>query len=206
RFLLHLAEKTGGVIVTNDNLRDFVDTSDTWRRIIQERLLQFTFVEDHFMIPDDPLGRNGPHLNDFLRKHSWYVCLLLAPGGWLHRRTEPLTPVLPPRTVPAAPPPLRPPDLHLSSRQQPACFHSPPQTPTSTSWPPPSRGPQYEWSPPCRSPSPSPSPPPQRSAAETAELKGKLYDIFPDQKQRIDRILGDNPYMRDLNALSGLLL
>uniref|UniRef100_H3C9E1 NEDD4-binding protein 1 n=1 Tax=Tetraodon nigroviridis TaxID=99883 RepID=H3C9E1_TETNG len=169
RFLLHLAEKTGGVIVTNDNLRDFVDTSDTWRRIIQERLLQFTFVEDHFMIPDDPLGRNGPHLNDFLRKHSW--------------------------TVPAAPPPLRPPDLHLSSRQQPACFHSPPQTPTSTSWPPTSPGPQYEWSPPCR-----------RSAAETAELKGKLYDIFPDQKQRIDRILGDNPYMRDLNALSGLLL
>lgn len=37
RFLLHLAEKTDGIIVTNDNLRDFVDTSDTWRRIIQER-------------------------------------------------------------------------------------------------------------------------------------------------------------------------
>lgn len=66
--------------------------------------------------------------------------------------------------------------------------------------------PQYEWNSPRRSPSPSPSPPPQRSAAETAELKRKLYDIFPDQKQRIDRILNDNPYMRDLNALSGLLL
>lgn len=37
RFLLHLAEKTDGIIVTNDNLRDFVDASDTWRRIIQER-------------------------------------------------------------------------------------------------------------------------------------------------------------------------
>ncbi|KAG7244859.1 hypothetical protein INR49_029373 [Caranx melampygus] len=37
RFLLHLAEKTDGIIVTNDNLRDFVDTSDTWRKIIQER-------------------------------------------------------------------------------------------------------------------------------------------------------------------------
>ncbi|KAL0167974.1 hypothetical protein M9458_036196, partial [Cirrhinus mrigala] len=53
---------------------------------------------------------------------------------------------------------------------------------------------------------PSPSPPPQRSPSETTELKRKLYDIFPDQKQRIDRILSDNPYMRDLNALSGLLL
>jgi len=49
-------------------------------------------------------------------------------------------------------------------------------------------------------------PPPQRSHGETLELKAKLYDIFPDQKQRIDRILSDNPYMRDLNALSGLLL
>lgn len=39
RFLLHLAEKTDGIIVTNDNLRDFVDTSDTWRKIIQERWL-----------------------------------------------------------------------------------------------------------------------------------------------------------------------
>lgn len=37
RFLLHLAEKTDGIIVTNDNLRDFVNTSDTWRKIIQER-------------------------------------------------------------------------------------------------------------------------------------------------------------------------
>lgn len=72
------------------------------------------------------------------------------------------------------------------------------------------------WHPPCPTPSPplqrshplppTPSPPPQRSPSETIELKRKLYDIFPDQKQRIDRILSDNPYMRDLNALSGLLL
>ncbi|XP_039858156.1 LOW QUALITY PROTEIN: NEDD4-binding protein 1 [Simochromis diagramma] len=186
RFMLHLAEKTDGIIVTNDNLRDFVDTSDTWRRIIQERLLQFTFVEDHFMIPDDPLGKNGPHLDIFLRKDSWR-----APG---------------------TPPPLRPPDLRPPSQQQPVyvqAVHSAPRTPTSLTahttahWP--HSGPP-EWHPPRRSPSPSPSPPPQRSPGETSELKRKLYDIFPDQKQRIDRILSDNPYMRDLNALSGLLL
>uniref|UniRef100_A0A3B4HBC5 NEDD4-binding protein 1 n=1 Tax=Pundamilia nyererei TaxID=303518 RepID=A0A3B4HBC5_9CICH len=185
RFMLHLAEKTDGIIVTNDNLRDFVDTSDTWRRIIRERLLQFTFVEDHFMIPDDPLGKNGPHLDIFLRKDSW------SPG---------------------TPPPLRPPDLRPPSQQQPVyvqAVHSAPRTPTSLTahttahWP--HSGPP-EWHPPRRSPSPSPSPPPQRSPGETSELKRKLYDIFPDQKQRIDRILSDNPYMRDLNALSGLLL
>lgn len=54
RFMLHLAEKTDGIIVTNDNLRDFVDTSDTWRRIIQERWLlciqlseSFTYVRHY---------------------------------------------------------------------------------------------------------------------------------------------------------------
>uniref|UniRef100_A0A3P8U0C9 NEDD4-binding protein 1 n=1 Tax=Amphiprion percula TaxID=161767 RepID=A0A3P8U0C9_AMPPE len=184
RFLLHLAEKTDGIIVTNDNLRDFVNTSNTWRKIILERLLQFTFVEDHFMIPDDPLGKAGPHLDIFLRKDN--------------RST---------------PPPLRPPDFRPSSQQQNPVYvqalQSAPRTPTSlmphptTHWP--HSGPP-EWHPPRRSPSPSPSPPPQRSPGETSELKRKLYDIFPDQKQRIDRILSDNPYMRDLNALSGLLL
>ncbi|XP_037538515.1 NEDD4-binding protein 1 [Nematolebias whitei] len=179
RFLLHLAEKTDGIIVTNDNLRDFVETSDAWRWIIQERLLQFTFVADHFMIPDDPLGKDGPHLDVFLRKTT--------------------------RWTSATPPPLRPPDLRPSSEQQ--------QQPVNfqTTWAPtahwPHSGPP-QWHPPRRSPSPSPSPspPPQRTAGETSELKRKLYDIFPDQKQRIDRILSDNPYMRDLNALSGLLL
>ncbi|XP_055011575.1 NEDD4-binding protein 1 [Boleophthalmus pectinirostris] len=193
RFLLHLAEKTDGVIVTNDNLRDFVKTSETWRWIIQERLLQFTFVEDHFMIPDDPLGRKGPHIDEFLRKDA--------------------------RRLPMTPPPLRPPDLRPSSHQQQAVYapglHSshpsvsiPPFPHTGLShpnahW---SHSGPPEWHPPRRSPSPSPSPPPQRSPGETSELKKKLYDIFPDQKQRIDRILSDNPYMRDLNALSGLLL
>ncbi|XP_034032859.1 NEDD4-binding protein 1 isoform X2 [Thalassophryne amazonica] len=187
RFLLHLAEKTDGIIVTNDNLRDFVNTSDTWRKIIQERLLQFTFVEDHFMIPDDPLGKNGPHLDIFLRKDI--------------------------RRPPVTPPPLRPPDLRPSSQQpqqQPVyvqALQSASRTPATllphhhAHWPhsgPPERHLPHR--------SPSPAPPPQRSPGETSELKTKLYDIFPDQKQRIDRILNDNPYMRDLNALSGLLL
>ncbi|KTG45728.1 hypothetical protein cypCar_00003645 [Cyprinus carpio] len=171
RFLLHLAEKTGGVIVTNDNLRDFVNQSEAWRRIIQERLLQFTFVEDHFMIPDDPLGKNGPHLDEFLFKD---------------RRGSPI--MAPPRTDIRATP-----LVYASAAQSTAHPSSP------THWP---HSAPSDW----HLPRPSPSPPPQRSPLETTELKRKLYDIFPDQKQRIDRILSDNPYMRDLNALSGLLL
>ncbi|XP_070616349.1 LOW QUALITY PROTEIN: NEDD4-binding protein 1 [Erythrolamprus reginae] len=70
RFLLHLAEKTGGVVVTNDNFREFVDESPTWREIIQKRLLQYTFAGDIFMVPDDPLGRNGPGLDRFLQEEA----------------------------------------------------------------------------------------------------------------------------------------
>ncbi|KAM9425485.1 NEDD4-binding protein 1 isoform 2-T2 [Pholidichthys leucotaenia] len=71
RLILQLAQKTDGVIVTNDNLRDLSDESSVWRDIIKKRLLQYTFVGDHFMVPDDPLGRGGPHLDDFLRRdHS----------------------------------------------------------------------------------------------------------------------------------------
>ncbi|KAG9461482.1 hypothetical protein GDO78_016719, partial [Eleutherodactylus coqui] len=36
RFLLHLAEKTEGIIVTNDNLREFVVETPTWTQIIKD--------------------------------------------------------------------------------------------------------------------------------------------------------------------------
>ncbi|XP_072551800.1 NEDD4-binding protein 1 isoform X2 [Salminus brasiliensis] len=173
RFLLHLAEKTGGVIVTNDNMRDFVNQSEAWKQIIQERLLQFTFAEDHFMIPDDPLGRYGPHIEHFLRKDSQR-----SPVADLQ-----VTPVTYAQTLPS-----------------PTHGPFPTQSRQPSHWP--HSGPP-DWHPPRP---PSSPPPSQRSPLETTELRRKLYDIFPDHKQRIDRILNDNPYMRDLNALSGLLL
>lgn len=71
RFLLHLADKTGGIIVTNDNLREFVTESVSWREIITRRLLQYTFVGDIFMVPDDPLGRHGPRLEGFLQREPF---------------------------------------------------------------------------------------------------------------------------------------
>ncbi|XP_026852488.2 protein KHNYN [Electrophorus electricus] len=70
RFMLQLAQQTDGVIVTNDNMRDLVDESASWREIIKKRLLQYVFAGDLFMVPDDPLGRSGPHINDFLRMQN----------------------------------------------------------------------------------------------------------------------------------------
>uniref|UniRef100_A0A3Q3DPA0 KH and NYN domain containing n=1 Tax=Hippocampus comes TaxID=109280 RepID=A0A3Q3DPA0_HIPCM len=43
-----------------------------------KQLLQYTFVGDHFMVPDDPLGRGGPHLDDFLRSD----CRTSVPAGY----------------------------------------------------------------------------------------------------------------------------
>ncbi|KAG7314105.1 hypothetical protein KOW79_022601 [Hemibagrus wyckioides] len=70
RFMLHLARQTDGVIVTNDNMRDLVDESFGWKEIIKTRLLQYVFAGDLFMVPDDPLGRSGPHIKDFLRSQN----------------------------------------------------------------------------------------------------------------------------------------
>ncbi|KAG5848531.1 hypothetical protein ANANG_G00099430 [Anguilla anguilla] len=153
RFLLHLAEKTGGVIVTNDNLRDFVDTSEAWKQIIKERLLQFTFVEDHFLIPDDPLGKHGPQLEDFLRKDFRHS----------------------PVTAPSRP------ELRVTPPVYVQALQSAPR--------------------PSLAPRPGPPLPRRDGGPEEAAVV-----IFPDQRPRIDRILSENPYMRDLNALSGLLL
>lgn len=30
----------------------------------------FTFVRDHFMLPDDPYGRDGPSLDELLRQST----------------------------------------------------------------------------------------------------------------------------------------
>ncbi|XP_052769695.1 uncharacterized protein LOC128209624 [Mya arenaria] len=66
RFIVELAEREDGVIVSNDQYRDLQLEKNSWRRVIETRLLMFTFVRDHFMVPEDPLGRYGPNLDDFL--------------------------------------------------------------------------------------------------------------------------------------------
>lgn len=70
RLMLQMARQTDGVIVTNDNMRDLVDESIGWKEIIKSRLLQYLFAGDLFMVPDDPLGRTGPHIDEFLRSQN----------------------------------------------------------------------------------------------------------------------------------------
>lgn len=67
RYIIQCAAEFDGVIVSGDNYRDLIDENPTWRYIIKNRLLPFTWVEDMIMFPKDPLGRNGPTLDQFLR-------------------------------------------------------------------------------------------------------------------------------------------
>ncbi|NWZ34722.1 N4BP1 protein, partial [Brachypodius atriceps] len=181
RFLLHLAAKTGGVIVTNDNFREFVQESFAWREVIQKRLLQYTFAGDIFMVPDDPLGRNGPRLDDFLRsegcsRDSWSTQNTFQSSGQYSSEA-----------------PFFFPEESSSSRQPGERMHDDRSSP---------------WLPWEQNTEPCPPIPPQRSASETVQLREALIKIFPDydQRQKIDQILADHPFMRDLNALSAMVL
>ncbi|XP_028048691.1 probable ribonuclease ZC3H12D isoform X3 [Monomorium pharaonis] len=67
RYILKLAAEVDGVVVSNDNYRDLAQENPEFRRVIEERILMYSFVNDRFMPPDDPLGRSGPTLENFLR-------------------------------------------------------------------------------------------------------------------------------------------
>ncbi|XP_059163512.1 NEDD4-binding protein 1-like [Physella acuta] len=67
RYILNLAEKEDGIVVSNDQFRDLCQERESYYNIIANRLLPFMFVGDHFMPPDDPLGKHGPNLDQFLR-------------------------------------------------------------------------------------------------------------------------------------------
>ncbi|KAM4550114.1 endoribonuclease ZC3H12A [Fundulus diaphanus] len=67
-FIVKHAFESDGVIVSNDLYRDLQGDRPEWKRFIEERLLMYSFVNNKFMPPDDPLGRHGPNLENFLRK------------------------------------------------------------------------------------------------------------------------------------------
>ena len=68
-----LAAESQGVVVSNDNYRDLANENMEYKKVVEERLLMYSFVADRFMPPDDPLGRSGPTLDNFLRMQPKYV-------------------------------------------------------------------------------------------------------------------------------------
>nr|XP_046147390.1 ribonuclease ZC3H12A-like [Oncorhynchus gorbuscha]XP_046147391.1 ribonuclease ZC3H12A-like [Oncorhynchus gorbuscha] len=71
RYIIKLAYESDGIVVSNDNYRDLQIEKPEWKTFIEERLLMYSFANDKFMPPDDPLGRNGPTIDNFLRIKQW---------------------------------------------------------------------------------------------------------------------------------------
>ncbi|CAF3990269.1 unnamed protein product [Rotaria magnacalcarata] len=67
RFILQYAADNDGVVVSNDNFRD-LQHERSFQFIINNRILPFATINDTFMPATDPLGRNGPNLDEFLSK------------------------------------------------------------------------------------------------------------------------------------------
>uniref|UniRef100_A0A8C1U546 KH and NYN domain containing n=1 Tax=Cyprinus carpio TaxID=7962 RepID=A0A8C1U546_CYPCA len=179
RFMLELAQKTKGVVVTNDNLRDLVNESPAWRDIIKKSLLQYVFAGDLFMLPDDPLGRGGPHLRDFLHKHN---SSLPVPGSHSYAGASASFP-----HSPAAP------HAHtevLRYRDWTPGGHSRGQGSGRGPWD------EGEGRQEVR----------ERTVEETLKLQKRLVQIFPGQESVIIMILQCHPSIRDDSRLTDLIL
>jgi len=70
RFIVRLAVETNGIILSNDYFRDLLKENEEYRDTIENRVLPYSFVENFIMIPEDPLGANGPTLDKFLMSDS----------------------------------------------------------------------------------------------------------------------------------------
>jgi hypothetical protein len=68
RFIVQYAALTDGVIVSNDNYRDLAhENYVALKDVIDKRLLKFVWVGNTLMFSQDPMGRNGPPLEQFLK-------------------------------------------------------------------------------------------------------------------------------------------
>ena len=67
RYIVKYAVEADSIIVSNDNFRDLQKENSKWKQYIDQHILMYSFVNDMFMPPDDPLGRSGPSLDEFLK-------------------------------------------------------------------------------------------------------------------------------------------
>lgn len=65
RFILELAVKTNGVVISNDKYADLI-TEPLFSDLINHRVIMYMFVGDCFMPAKDPQGRHGKSLDDLL--------------------------------------------------------------------------------------------------------------------------------------------
>ena len=67
-FILNIAKTIKGNVLSNDRYRQYYDVQNgAYRDVIRYRLIKATFIQDQLILPQDPLGKDGPELDSFLR-------------------------------------------------------------------------------------------------------------------------------------------
>lgn len=163
------------------------------------------------MVPDDPLGRGGPHLDDFLRSAHRYQYRQMAMWWFMPQMlNKMLLPLFPLSTLQPGNQPFAgvapTSDPLKASRSQTKVLHSRNQPPgvavnvgrgggrgrgrkrDSNA------GPQNEWV--AR----------DRSPGETASLREQLHRVFSGQDNTVALVLQSCPAETDINVLSELIL
>ncbi|KAL9919938.1 uncharacterized protein ACN427_001671 isoform 1-T1 [Glossina fuscipes fuscipes] len=68
RFILQLACELDAVIISNDNYRDLLFENTAFKKIIENRVIGYTWCNDIFILPKDPYGKWGPPLCSILNR------------------------------------------------------------------------------------------------------------------------------------------
>ncbi|XP_023303449.2 putative uncharacterized protein DDB_G0289963, partial [Lucilia cuprina] len=68
RFVLQLAFELDAAIVSNDNYRDLLHENPAFKKIIENRVIGYTWCNDIFILPKDPYGKWGPKLHTILNR------------------------------------------------------------------------------------------------------------------------------------------
>ena len=67
RFIVQGAATLNAVIISNDNYRDLAQEDENLKDVIDNHILKFVWLNNTLMFAQDPLGKNGPTLEQFLR-------------------------------------------------------------------------------------------------------------------------------------------
>ena len=55
RYILNYAAETGALVVSNDNYRDLINEKQEYKKVIEERILMYSFVNDRCVINSEML-------------------------------------------------------------------------------------------------------------------------------------------------------
>ncbi|XP_022222746.2 uncharacterized protein LOC111074321 isoform X2 [Drosophila obscura] len=67
RFILQLAYEWNAAVVSNDNYRDLINENPAFKKIVETRVLGYSWCDNIFILPKDPYGRWGPTLDQILK-------------------------------------------------------------------------------------------------------------------------------------------